>query len=208
MWPAAMASLGIELSGRMAPAEQAEPGRAIARLTDLGWGNQLRDLFAATTVDDELPNPLRHALVQVLETWDYGPDGGPDAIVGIDSRARPVLTRHLAAGLSRFTGWPEVARFVIADGASDQLRHDVNSAHRLAAVLERLSAGPPASRRGQAGAPPRRPVRLRLDARGHRPAAAPRRSSCGLPPCAGDHHLVGNDVRSTSSQRRPPTRSR
>ncbi len=143
MWPTAMASLGIELSGRIAPGEQAEPGRSIARLTDLGWGNQLRDLFAASTVDDELPNPLRHALVQVLETWDFGPDGGPDAIVGIDSLTRPVLTSHLAAGLSRFTGWPEVARFVGADGAADQARHDVNSAHRLAAVLERLTLDRP-----------------------------------------------------------------
>jgi ATP-dependent DNA helicase RecQ len=140
VWPTAMPALGIDLSGRIPPEEQAEPGRAVGRLTDLGWGNQLRDLFAPGVEDGELPVPLRHGLVQVLETWDFGADGGPDAIVGVDS-STPMLVRHLASGLSRYTGWPEVARLVVAAGAPPA-RADVNSAHRLAAVFGRLTIDP------------------------------------------------------------------
>ncbi len=142
MWPTAMSSLGIDLSGRIPQTEQPEPGRAIGRLTDLGWGGRLRELFAPGVADGELPHPLRHALVEVLGAWDYGPDGGPDAIVGIGSSARPLLVGHLAAGLSRYTGWPEVGRVVIADG-SPPARDRVNSAHRLANVLERLRLDAP-----------------------------------------------------------------
>ncbi len=138
MWPSAMTSLGIDLRGKIAPSEQAEPGRAVARLTDLGWGSLLRELFAAGTPDGELPNPLRSAVVQVLDSWDFGSGGSPDAIVGIDSSARPVLLRHLSAGLSRYTGWSEVARFVVPPGAPSALA-GVNSAHRLSNVLQRLT---------------------------------------------------------------------
>ncbi|MGI8702558.1 MAG: RecQ family ATP-dependent DNA helicase [Nocardioidaceae bacterium] len=138
MWPSAMTSLGIDLRGKIALSEQAEPGRAVARLTDLGWGSLLRELFAAGTPDGELPNPLRSAVVQVLDSWDFGSGGGPDAIVGIDSSARPALLRHLSAGLSRYTGWSEVGRFVVPPGAPPALG-GVNSAHRLANVLQRLT---------------------------------------------------------------------
>jgi len=137
MWPTAMSSLGVDLSGRIPVEEQAGPGRAVARLTDLGWGNQLRDLFAPGTPDGEVPVSLRHALVDVLAAWEFGPAGGPDSIVAIGSATRPLLVRHLAAGLSRYTGWPEVARFVVADDAPPA-RSGVNSAHRLANVLARL----------------------------------------------------------------------
>ena len=143
VWPTAMPSLGVDLSGRIPPEEQAEQGRAVGRLTDLGWGNQLRDLFAPGVEDGELPVPLRHGLVQVLESWDFEAEGGPDAIVGVDSRTRPLLVRHLASGLSRYTGWPEVARLVAAAGASPPRGGGVNSAHRLAAVFGRLTLDPP-----------------------------------------------------------------
>jgi ATP-dependent DNA helicase RecQ len=137
MWPTAMPSLGVERSGRIPAGQQAEPGRAVARLTDLGWGNQLRELFAPGVPDGEVPVALRRAVVEVLEAWEFGADGGPDVIVGIDSASRPQLVRHLASGLARYTGWPEVGRFVVADGAPPA-PSGVNSAHRLAAVIARL----------------------------------------------------------------------
>ena len=43
MWPTALANLGLDLKGKIA--EGAEPGRAVARLTDLGHGQALRELF-------------------------------------------------------------------------------------------------------------------------------------------------------------------
>ncbi|MBE8527811.1 ATP-dependent DNA helicase RecQ, partial [Amycolatopsis sp. H6(2020)] len=46
-WPSGMATLGLEVRGRIPEQERAERGRALARLTDLGWGNRLREIFAA-----------------------------------------------------------------------------------------------------------------------------------------------------------------
>src|SRR5262252_1832942 len=48
MWPTGLAALGIEVSGKIDPEVSAEPGRALGRLTDLGWGPRLRALL----VDD------------------------------------------------------------------------------------------------------------------------------------------------------------
>jgi ATP-dependent DNA helicase RecQ len=137
MWPTAMRSLGVDLAGRIPPGELAEPGRAVARLTDLGWGTQLRELFAPGVEDGEVPFALRRALVDVLGSWDFGDAGPPDAIVGIASQSRPLLVSHLAAGLARYTGWPEVAKIVVAEGAAPS-RTGVNSAHRLASIDARL----------------------------------------------------------------------
>jgi ATP-dependent DNA helicase RecQ len=33
------------VKGKIAPSDQIEPGRAVARLTDLGWGQRLRSLL-------------------------------------------------------------------------------------------------------------------------------------------------------------------
>jgi ATP-dependent DNA helicase RecQ len=46
MWPTGMRELGVEVSGKIDPGLSAEPGRAIGRLTDLGWGPRLRALLA------------------------------------------------------------------------------------------------------------------------------------------------------------------
>ena len=47
MWPTGMRELGVEVSGKIDPGLSAEPGRAIGRLTDLGWGPRLRALLAS-----------------------------------------------------------------------------------------------------------------------------------------------------------------
>jgi ATP-dependent DNA helicase RecQ len=141
-WPPAMGNLQIELSGRIPADEQPEPGRAVARLTDLGWGNDLRALFAADAPDQEIPPPLRTALAAVLDDWAIDDGSAPVGIVGVDSQTRPILSAHLADGLSRYTGWPVVGRFEITGDASPR-QGASNSAHRLAAVARRytLSAG-------------------------------------------------------------------
>jgi len=148
MWPTAMASLGVDVTGRIPADQQAWPGRAVARLTDLGWGSQLRELFGPRAPDGEVPVGLRRAVVEVLDTWEFDSDGGPDAVVGIDSITRPLLVRHLAAGLARYTGWPEVGRFVVAADAPSPHR-GVNSAHRLADVSGRLRLEEPAGVSGR-----------------------------------------------------------
>ena len=67
MWPTALANLGIDLKGKIA--EGAEEGRAVARLTDLGYGQALRELFAPATPDGPVPVPLVQAVVEVLGDW-------------------------------------------------------------------------------------------------------------------------------------------
>ena len=134
MWPSGMAQLGVRLSGKIPPGEQAEPGRAVARFTDLGWGDQLRELFHPQTPDGEVPVPLRHAVVQVLERWEL-PER-PDGIVFISSLSRPQLGSHLADGLSRYLRLPVLTSFSVI-GPAEPGEGAANSAHRLHVVAER-----------------------------------------------------------------------
>jgi ATP-dependent DNA helicase RecQ len=134
VWPSGMADLGVRLSGRIVPGEQAGEGRAIARLTDLGWGDQLRDLFLDDTPDGEVPVPLRHAVAHVVDSWDL-PER-PDGIVVINSSSRPKLVAHLADGMSRYLRLPVLTRFsVVGDAATGA--GAANSAQRLSVVAGR-----------------------------------------------------------------------
>ncbi|WP_062211454.1 RecQ family ATP-dependent DNA helicase [Demequina oxidasica] len=149
-WPSGMDTLGIALRGRIAPALQAEPGRAIARLDGLGWSGALRDLFATVPGEDdegphhfdgETPVPLRTAAVQVLDDWTalWADDAlAIDGVVGVSSTTRPILTAHLAAGLARYLSVPVLGSIEAAVGYETPARHDVNSAMRLAGVEKRL----------------------------------------------------------------------
>ena len=67
MWPTALANLGIDLKGKIA--DGAEEGRAVARLTDLGYGQPLRDLFRDGTPDGPVPGALVRAVVELLGDW-------------------------------------------------------------------------------------------------------------------------------------------
>jgi ATP-dependent DNA helicase RecQ len=145
-WPGGMGALGVQLSGRIPPGEQAGAGRAVARLTDLGWGDQLRALFHADTPDGEVPVPLRHAVVQVLERWDL-PER-PDGIVVIGSISRPHLVSHLAEGLSKYLRIPLLTRFSIR-GQARPSEGAANSAHRLHVVAERYHLEQPESVNGR-----------------------------------------------------------
>ena len=100
MWPTGLAAAGIELSGRIPPALQAEPGRALGRLSDIGWGTRLRTLLAGD--DAEVPDDVVQAVVAVLAAWGWSER--PAGVVAVPSRARPLLVGSLAqrlAGLGR-----------------------------------------------------------------------------------------------------------
>lgn len=143
MWPTGMSGVGVSLSGKIPAAEQAEEGRAVARLTDLGWGRALHDLLRDGAPDGEIPVPLRHALVQTLDAWAL-PGGPPDGLVIVGSAMRPQLVGHLGDGLSRYLGVPVLATFDVLDPDAPS-PHDVNSAQRLRAVARRHRLSDPAA---------------------------------------------------------------
>jgi len=131
MWPTGGAAVGISVSGRIPATEQAESGRVVGRLSDLGWGGRLRDLFASD--DGPLPDEVfKAAVVQVLAGWGW--ERRPAGVVSIASRTRPVLVGSLGrrlAEVGRLVHLGEVVR--VAGGGP---RTDSNSAQRLRAVHE------------------------------------------------------------------------
>ena len=49
LWPTGMAAAGVDRSGRIPVDRQADSGRALGRLSDIGWGTRLRALLAGPT---------------------------------------------------------------------------------------------------------------------------------------------------------------
>jgi ATP-dependent DNA helicase RecQ len=105
----------------------------VARLTDLGHGQALRDLFRPDTPDGPVPVPLVRAVVEVLGEWRPPVEG----IVVVESRTRPTLVADLADGLSRYLKVPVVARYAIVDESVAPGQGAMNSAQRVAAVGRR-----------------------------------------------------------------------
>ncbi len=132
LWPTALAALGLDTKGRITGAE---PGRAVARLTDLGHGNALRDLFRDGTPDGPVPVPLVRAVLEVLGDWAPA----VDAIVVVESVTRPQLVDDLAAGLSRHLGVPVAGRYEVVDPDVAPGQGAMNSAQRVAAVRRRYA---------------------------------------------------------------------
>jgi len=95
MWPSAMPSLGVNLKGKLTAGELAEPGRAVARFTDLGFGSRVR---AAVRVDEPVSDDLVRACVQVLASWGWAER--PSVVLHVGSEARPHLVTSIAARLA------------------------------------------------------------------------------------------------------------
>jgi ATP-dependent DNA helicase RecQ len=131
MWPTALPELGIDLKGKIG--DPPSEGRAVARLTDLGYGGPLRDLFGPGVPDGPVPDSLARAVVEVLGDWQPK----VDSIVVVESTTRPTLTSDLADGLSRHLGVPVIGRFAVADASVSPGQGAVNSAQRVAAVSRR-----------------------------------------------------------------------
>ncbi|HEX8780456.1 MAG TPA: DEAD/DEAH box helicase [Nocardioides sp.] len=135
MWPTALANLGVDVKGKIT--DGAEEGRAVARLTDLGHGQALRDLFRADTPDGPVPPRLAQAVMEVMKDWSGSWPARPDVIVHVESATRPTLTADLAAGLSRVMQVPVVGRWAIVDPDVRPGQGAANSAQRVAAVGRR-----------------------------------------------------------------------
>ncbi|MGQ2911195.1 RecQ family ATP-dependent DNA helicase [Aeromicrobium sp.] len=134
-WPSGVGRLGVDVSGRIPPTERPETGRVVARLTDLGWGGTLRELFATGAPDVPVPEPLLGACARALRDWPW--DQRPVAVVALPSVARPTLVASVAEGLARLGRLPLLPALEVAPGAPATTQGG-NSAFRLAGVWGRF----------------------------------------------------------------------
>ncbi|TFD28105.1 RecQ family ATP-dependent DNA helicase [Cryobacterium lyxosi] len=137
-WPTGMSSLGVAASGKIALGERAEPGRALARLTDLGWGGPLRNLFDAQAADAAAPPALLAACVRVLAEWGWAER--PAAIVSMPSRRHPLLIDSVARSLSDVGRLPLLGALDWVNGGPTG-EPGGNSAYRLYSVWDRFAVG-------------------------------------------------------------------
>jgi ATP-dependent DNA helicase RecQ len=136
LWPTGTSALGITASGKIAPAEAAESGRAVGRLTDLGWGTRLRDLLGGPDVD--VPDDVFKAVVAVLKDWDWS--RRPVAVAGMPSRTRPGLVGSLARRIAQVGRLVDLGDLTRVGGGAPGASAQANSAHRLAAVWDAFAA--------------------------------------------------------------------
>lgn len=143
MWPTGLPAVGVNLKGRIAPGEQAEPGRALGRLSDIGWGTRLRHLFAPGAADAPVPSEVLDAVVAVLADWSRGPGAWaerPVGVVAMASRTRPALIGSLASGIARIGRLPLLGGIEYATAPPQGGRS--NSAQRLSSLHGALRVPP------------------------------------------------------------------
>jgi ATP-dependent DNA helicase RecQ len=137
MWPPGMKELGIAgASGKISLDHTPEPGRALGRLTDVGWGTTLRALFADEASDEPVTDQLTDAVVKVLAAWDWSQR--PIGVVTLPSRTRPVLITSLGERIAQVGRLPYLGSLGYAslDGPGPR-RH--NSAQRLRSLWQALT---------------------------------------------------------------------
>ncbi len=131
-WPTGMDRLGVPVKGRIAADEAMASGRALARLSDLGWGQRLREVLRD---DGEVPDAVVRAVVQVLAEWGW--EERPAGVVGMPSRRHPLLVGSLAAAIAQIGRLPLLGSLDLLDGGPVG-EPGGNSAFRLAGVWGRL----------------------------------------------------------------------
>ncbi|MFD8567383.1 RecQ family ATP-dependent DNA helicase [Streptomyces sp. NPDC059639] len=152
MWPTGLAAVGIDLKGRIPAGEQAGPGRALGRLSDIGWGNRLRPMLTPQAPDGPVPDDVARAVVEVLADWAKGPGGWatgasdtpprPVGVVTMASHTRPQLIGSLGAGISQVGRMPLLGRVEYAPDSDTAHIPRSNSAQRLRALDGTLTLSP------------------------------------------------------------------
>jgi ATP-dependent DNA helicase RecQ len=136
MWPTGMKAEGI--AGRIAPGLQAEPGRALGRLTDLGWGTRLRRVLADGAPDAPVSDEVFAAVVAVLSAWDWAER--PAAVVAMASATRPLLIADLARRVATIGRLPYLGTLAYTAGGPGPRRH--NSAQRVRTLWTAMAVPP------------------------------------------------------------------
>ncbi|QFZ17240.1 RecQ family ATP-dependent DNA helicase [Saccharothrix syringae] len=130
MWPTGMAAAGVPLSGKIPADEAASTGWALGRLTDIGWGNRLRSLFAEA--DREIPDDVFAACVKVLAAWGWAER--PVGVVTVGSRTRPELVGSFGRRIASVGRLPVLGQVWLGEST-----HRANSAQRLAGLVREVS---------------------------------------------------------------------
>ncbi|WP_370332757.1 ATP-dependent DNA helicase RecQ [Mycolicibacterium hippocampi] len=125
-WPSGLSKLGVQLSGRIT--DGPAPGRAIGRLTDLGWGARLRKLL--DDADAKVSDDVVQAAVKVLASWEWA--ARPTAVMGLDSDTHPLLISSLARKLAELGRLTDLGTLRYAPERRPVTA--ANSAYRVAAL--------------------------------------------------------------------------
>lgn len=152
MWPTGLAAVGVDLKGRIPAGEQASQGRALGRLSDIGWGNRLRPMLTPQAPDGPVPDDVAKAVVGVLADWAKGPGGWasgsadaqprPAGVVTMSSHTRPQLIQSLGARIAEVGRLPLLGSIEYAPGADTAHVPRTNSAQRLRALDGTLTVPP------------------------------------------------------------------
>ncbi|KKI21729.1 ATP-dependent DNA helicase RecQ [Leucobacter sp. Ag1] len=138
-WPTGADRRGLPVRGRIAVEERPEPGRTIARLTDLGWGGALREVFAAGAVDRPIDERLLSGALTALRDWPW--QQRPVGVVAMPSLGRPQLVSSTAAAIAERGRLPFLGELGV-DPSIPVTGPGGNSAFRLASVWNRFDVSP------------------------------------------------------------------
>ncbi|MFJ8587933.1 RecQ family ATP-dependent DNA helicase [Streptomyces sp. NPDC093595] len=164
MWPTGLTAVGVDLKGRIPADEQTFPGRALGRLSDIGWGNRLRPMLAESAADGPVPDDVVNAVVTVLADWAKGPggwaSGGPEApprpvgVVTVASRSRPELVGSLGRRIAEVGRMPLLGSVEYVPEAVEARISRTNSAQRVVGLHRALTVPEPLARELAAAAGP------------------------------------------------------
>ncbi|MFF8277045.1 RecQ family ATP-dependent DNA helicase [Streptomyces lateritius] len=164
MWPTGLTAVGVDLKGRIPATEQSFGGRALGRLSDIGWGNRLRPMLSERAPDGPVPDDVAQAVVRVLADWAKGPggwaSGAPDAparpagVVTVASRGRPQLVGSLGQRIAEIGRMPLLGAVEYTPESEDVRISRTNSAQRVIGLHQTLTVPPAlAERLASAGGP-------------------------------------------------------
>ncbi|MGA5095799.1 RecQ family ATP-dependent DNA helicase [Streptomyces lavendulocolor] len=152
MWPTGLPAAGVDLKGRIPAGELSFPGRALGRLSDIGWGNRLRPMLAPGAPDGPVPDDVVDAVVRVLADWARGPggwaSGAPDApprpagVVTVASHGRPQLVGSLGRRIAEVGRMPLLGSVEYVPEAADARISRTNSAQRVLGLHRALTVPP------------------------------------------------------------------
>lgn len=135
-WPTGLSAP----KGRIKPARQNHPGRALARYGDGGWHRTIEQLLETSlnSTNVALPPDLIAALASVLKRWDWSER--PTWICTVPSRRHHGLVQAMAQSLGTLGKLPVFSPLLQRDAVSSAgfQSDQANSAHQVSGVWQRF----------------------------------------------------------------------